>query len=211
GGAPVNRDVTLMQSDLAEELAESYKSKKSSILLPFLILIFLLVGGGIGGAIWYGPGKVIAQITGSEVKKVELTARDRANEPYLRGSKLFEEKKYKKAIKAFSKAIKIDPEYAKAHRSLAIVLAQTKKEKAAVASYKRYLELLPDAPDAVKVRKIVEDWEKANPPKKSKEELAKEKKAEAEKKKAEAEAEKKKAEAEKDKKKKKRRKKRRRR
>jgi tetratricopeptide (TPR) repeat protein len=56
------------------------------------------------------------------------------------------------AVKAFQKAVAIDPSYAVAHRELGYALVKQGDFKGAVTQFNKYLELLPKAPDAGEIR-----------------------------------------------------------
>jgi len=56
------------------------------------------------------------------------------------------------AIKAFQKAVELDPSYAVAHRELGYALVKQGDFKGAVGQFNKYLELSPSAPDAGEVR-----------------------------------------------------------
>jgi hypothetical protein len=59
---------------------------------------------------------------------------------------------YRMAIVEFEQAIRLAPHWADAHYNLASVQAKAGDTHAAIAGFKRYLELAPGAPDAQKVR-----------------------------------------------------------
>jgi Flp pilus assembly protein TadD len=56
------------------------------------------------------------------------------------------------AIKAFQKAVELDPAYAAAHKELGYALVKQGDFKGAVAQFNKYLELAPKAPDAGEIR-----------------------------------------------------------
>ena len=56
------------------------------------------------------------------------------------------------AIKAFQKAVELDPSYAAAHKELGYALVKQGDFKGAVAQFNKYLELAPKAPDAGEIR-----------------------------------------------------------
>jgi Flp pilus assembly protein TadD len=56
------------------------------------------------------------------------------------------------AVKAFQKAVELDPAYAAAHRELGYALVKQGNFKGAVAQFNKYLELSPKAPDAGEIR-----------------------------------------------------------
>ncbi|MCI0567943.1 MAG: tetratricopeptide repeat protein [Acidobacteria bacterium] len=56
------------------------------------------------------------------------------------------------AIRAFQKAVELDPAYAAAHKELGYALVKQGDFKGAVAQFNKYLELAPKAPDAGEIR-----------------------------------------------------------
>ncbi len=69
------------------------------------------------------------------------------------------EKKPDEAIKAYSKALELDPMLASAERGLGIAYAAKDDDANALERYKAYLHLAPQAADADEVRSIVEKYE----------------------------------------------------
>ena len=58
------------------------------------------------------------------------------------------------AVKAFQKAVELDPGYALAHRELGYALVKQGDFKGAVTHFNKYLELVPKAPDAGEIRSM---------------------------------------------------------
>jgi len=56
------------------------------------------------------------------------------------------------AVRAFQKAVELDPGYAAAHRELGYTLVKQGDFKGAVAHFNKYLDLAPKAPDAGEIR-----------------------------------------------------------
>lgn len=63
------------------------------------------------------------------------------------------------AIAAYSKALELKPDLAKAHKGLGAIYAKRKDVPKMVEHYRMYLELDPGAEDAAKVREILEKHE----------------------------------------------------
>jgi predicted Zn-dependent protease len=61
-----------------------------------------------------------------------------------------------KALKAYQVALKVGAPPPEIHRSLGLVYTKLKKTEKARASFTRYLELLPDAPDNMMIRYLIE-------------------------------------------------------
>jgi tetratricopeptide (TPR) repeat protein len=61
-----------------------------------------------------------------------------------------------KAILAFRKALEIKPDYAPAHRELALVLLGIGDRQGAADSLASYVKLAPDAPDAPNMQRLIE-------------------------------------------------------
>ena len=71
------------------------------------------------------------------------------------------ERDYGRAIEAYENALRLDPSDGDAHFNLAqIYKTQANKPSEAVAHFKAYLALFPDAEDAPRVREWIEDLEK---------------------------------------------------
>jgi len=66
-----------------------------------------------------------------------------ANEYISEGIRHTEEQKYDKAISSFKKAIKIDPEYARAHYALGGIYTLKNRNEMAIEEYKKAIELDP--------------------------------------------------------------------
>jgi tetratricopeptide (TPR) repeat protein len=66
--------------------------------------------------------------------------------------------KFDKAVEQYRKAIKIDPGFPNAHRNLGVVLsADLHKNKEGIIEFQRYLEILPNAPDAEAIRQSIRE------------------------------------------------------
>ena len=59
------------------------------------------------------------------------------------------------ALRAYRRALSLDPELASAERGIAVVYAARNDDARAVKHYRRYLRLAPDASDAPDVRRII--------------------------------------------------------
>jgi len=65
--------------------------------------------------------------------------------------------KFDKAVEEYRKAIKINPNFPNAHRNLGVVLANDlHQNQEAVKEIQKYLELVPNAPDAADMRLLVQ-------------------------------------------------------
>ena len=71
----------------------------------------------------------------------------------------FDERRYEDSIRHYQKALEISPWWPEGHYSLAIILGQQGSLSEADTEMKKYLELLPDAPDARKARDKMYIWE----------------------------------------------------
>jgi len=71
------------------------------------------------------------------------------------------DKIYTQAIEAYKKAIAIDPvAYPAAYYNLALLLAEKKDFREAIKNMKKYLLLVPDAPDARAAQDKIYEWER---------------------------------------------------
>ena len=65
--------------------------------------------------------------------------------------------KFDKAVEEYRKALKIDPNFPNGHRNLGVVLANDLHDnKQAIPEFQKYLELMPNAPDAGEIKKTIE-------------------------------------------------------
>lgn len=155
------KDPTLLQSDAAMQMVADMQHKKMS--LPVLIAGLLLIVAAAGaGVLWYyGPSTVLSWFRDPSLQKVSKSDQDKANEAFVEGVKAYKAEKLPDAVTLFSKAVRLDPRHADAHRSLGIAYAKSNQPKQAVQHYRTYLKLAPAAPDAATVRKFIEDYDKA--------------------------------------------------
>jgi tetratricopeptide (TPR) repeat protein len=66
--------------------------------------------------------------------------------------------KFDKAVEEYRKALKINPNFPNGHRNLGVVLAMDLHNKEeGIKEFKKYLELVPDAPDAATIRHTIEE------------------------------------------------------
>jgi len=66
-------------------------------------------------------------------------------------------RKFDKAVEEYRKALRIDPNFPNGHRNLAVVLANDlHQNKEAIKEFQKYLEIMPDAPDANDIRKTIQ-------------------------------------------------------
>ncbi len=156
--AQAKKDVTLLSTEAAQELATSAGKRKRPV--GIFVLVALLVAASAGVLLKY-DAIVEMLATQDAPAPVKETAEDRARVHFLAAQGLYDKKKLGEAAARFKKAIEIYPRYAKAHRGLAIVLAKQNKPKEAVEHYRTYLEIEPNAPDVKDVRKIIADYETA--------------------------------------------------
>ncbi len=76
------------------------------------------------------------------------------------GTYYYNKKNYEAAINRFHEAIAYRPKYAKPHYLLAQALEKKGQAQEAVAEYRRYLELWPNAPDFKRVQEHAEKLER---------------------------------------------------
>lgn len=75
----------------------------------------------------------------------------------------YKSKKWRSAMREFRRALEKDPLDADSHYNLAVIYDVVKKDRLkAIEHYKRYLELNPKAPDAVKVKNYIVDLHAIN-------------------------------------------------
>ena len=79
---------------------------------------------------------------------------------YDEGAALFIQGKTAQAKERFKASIAVDSRHAPAHRGLGLVYAAERRRDKAISSFKRYLQLRPDASDAESIKKRIEQLEK---------------------------------------------------
>jgi tetratricopeptide (TPR) repeat protein len=70
-----------------------------------------------------------------------------------------QEKQFDKAVELYGKALEIAPWWPEGHFNRALILGETKKYDEAMSEMKRYLLLVPDAPDARAAQNKIYQWE----------------------------------------------------
>src|SRR5450759_1770289 len=70
-----------------------------------------------------------------------------------------QEKQFDKAVDLYGKALDIAPWWPQGHFNRALILGETKKYREAMSEMKRYLLLVPDAPDARAAQDKIYQWE----------------------------------------------------
>ncbi len=148
------KEPTLLRAEKAEEIA---KIQKKSVVGPILIVAVLVAGAG--SATFMYRDLIIDKLFPAKQTQAEETATDKARKLVAAGQSQFDSNNYPAAIDMFEQALKVDPSYAKAHRSLGIAYASSKQPEKAVDHYRLYLAMEPAAADAGEVKKIVDDWD----------------------------------------------------
>jgi tetratricopeptide (TPR) repeat protein len=91
---------------------------------------------------------------------VKPTVTEEQRKYIVQANALNNEKKYAEAIDFYKKAIEINPvAYPAAYYNLALLCAQTNDFKQAIFNIKKYLLLVPDAPDARAAQDKIYEWE----------------------------------------------------
>jgi len=70
-----------------------------------------------------------------------------------------QEKQFDKGVELYGKALEIAPWWPEGHYNRALILGETKIYRDAIREMKRYLLLVPDAPDSRKVQDKIYQWE----------------------------------------------------
>jgi hypothetical protein len=86
------------------------------------------------------------------------SARERARQHVREGGRLAQQQRFEEAIGEFERAILLDERNAQAHRGLGISYASLGRAEEAARQYEIYLRLNPNAPDAERVRAIIEAY-----------------------------------------------------
>ena len=71
-----------------------------------------------------------------------------------------QDKQFDEAAKAYDQGLKLAPWWPQGHFNLALLLAETKQFANAIVEMKRYLALVPDAPDARAAQDKIYEWER---------------------------------------------------
>lgn len=105
------------------------------------------------------------QFSSFAAKYRELTVKPAITEEQrkfiVRANSFAKDKLYLQAIEAFKKALAIDQvAYPVAYYNLALLLAEEKDFKKAIMNMKKYLLLVPDAPDARAAQDKIYEWER---------------------------------------------------
>jgi hypothetical protein len=82
-------------------------------------------------------------------------------ELYSEGNKMYLQGKLPEAMDLFERAIRANPKFPQAHRSLGIVHVKNGRIQQAAEEYKIYLQLSPQAPDRAQLEKIIADFEQS--------------------------------------------------
>ncbi len=143
------------------ELPTAQKKRKVSERL----IIALFVVGGLGVVVGAynavkkepAPKLVVdpALKAKAERRKRAVDALERGHSHVLKGKEGAQD-----AIKAYKEAIALDSELAGAERGLGVAYVALDEKAEALAHYKNYLKLAPEAKDAKEVRKIIQQYEK---------------------------------------------------
>jgi Tfp pilus assembly protein PilF len=96
----------------------------------------------------------------AEAEYKALAAADPANAAttwYNIGAIAYNSDKNDDAVRAFRRAVDLDPSHGTAHRELGFALVKQGEFAQAVVHFKKYLELMPKAPDAASIRQMIQD------------------------------------------------------
>ena len=155
------------------------KNQKAIFLLPFIIVVILLTGCAFHAirppipqrAEEDGPRKVEVAEDPQEKAKFEKAAQDyrsAATKPMLpeeahkykvQAEGSVRDKKFDDAAQLYGKALDIAPWWPEGHFNRAIILGESKYYQGAIREMKRYLALVPNAPDARAAQDKIYDWE----------------------------------------------------
>lgn len=138
-------------------------AKKSSKLLPILLIIFLIFSL-IGGGIYYFGKKYITSFFTNEISStLEKTAQEIHNTPIpvkddpkdkipglkVLANKLYDQKKYEQSIKVWKQIISIDENESEAFNNLGIILKKLNQNENAKKAYLKALQINSDSPSAL--------------------------------------------------------------
>ncbi|MBI5528714.1 MAG: tetratricopeptide repeat protein [Deltaproteobacteria bacterium] len=86
------------------------------------------------------------------------TGKKAAQEHYSLGNQYFMQQRFDMAAEEYKQAVRSDGSYAYAYRGLGAAYARLGKADLAVKQYEMYIKLVPNAPDAEQVKKIINDY-----------------------------------------------------
>jgi serine/threonine-protein kinase len=110
---------------------------------------------GLGAVLWYSSSSIVTAPV-REPPKVEDYAE--------LGKRALLDGDLEKAKTLFTSCVERNADDAICHRNLGVVYSQLKDDSMSLAHYRRYLELAPTAPDADRVRALIEQAEPAPAP-----------------------------------------------
>ena len=115
----------------------------------------------LSGATAVSGAAAVSGTTGSvdDKKAVDPVKRALALDHYMKGNKLYLQRKYVEALAEYKKALDADQTFALAYRGLGVTYASQNKREKAIESYKAYLRMAPDAKDASSVKMIIQKAE----------------------------------------------------
>ena len=86
------------------------------------------------------------------------TGKKAAQEHYSLGNQYFMQQRFDMSAEEYKAAVRADASYAYAYRGLGAAYARLGKADLAVKQYETYIKLVPSAPDAEQVKKIINDY-----------------------------------------------------
>jgi tetratricopeptide (TPR) repeat protein len=86
------------------------------------------------------------------------TGKKAAQDHYSLGNQYFMQQRFDMSAEEYKAAIRSDASYAYAYRGLGAAYARLGKADIAVKQYEMYIKLVPNAPDAEQVKKIINDY-----------------------------------------------------
>lgn len=95
--------------------------------------------------------------------KVKPPIPEEARKYIVQANAQTELKNYKRAIDFYEKAIEVDPTNPMVYNNQALLFAMIDRYDAAISSMKKYLKLVPDAPDARAAQDKIYEWEAVMP------------------------------------------------
>jgi len=99
------------------------------------------VAGSRGFERFAGRDASARLIAGAAIREVGPEGPDLAAQSYEQGEADYEARRYKEAVKAFSEAVRLRPEWVQAHYALALSLIETGELKEAIEEFQQILKL----------------------------------------------------------------------
>lgn len=157
------RQLTLIGVDVREFLAAARQDGSRTIAITLVALVILTVG--TLGAGFVLRGRIVNALTPvlppPTAADEALSQALQAKQEYVTGVAAVQKGQLKSAQEIFARVLTMDPTLVVAHRSLGIVYGKLGDVARAADHYRTYVAAAPDAPDAARVKQVVQAYDDA--------------------------------------------------